>query len=95
MKLCPTCDKEFEDSLTRCPDDDAPLVSAGKKNNPRLPGVRSVDSDAHTAMFTLEEMHKEKERLANAAEAPEGEEESKEVTPPPILPFFSWSGFCK
>ncbi|MBI5494192.1 MAG: PEGA domain-containing protein [Deltaproteobacteria bacterium] len=77
MKLCPSCDKEYEDSLVNCPDDDTPLVAAGRKNNPRLPGVRHVDSDAHTAMFTLEQMQLDRDMLNKAADEPEDPEDDK------------------
>ncbi|MEW5849861.1 MAG: PEGA domain-containing protein [Myxococcota bacterium] len=63
MKTCPQCERQFEDDEQKCPDDGAVLVKSGVKNNPVLPGVRTVANDARTAMFTLEEFQKEKERL--------------------------------
>jgi Flp pilus assembly protein TadD len=63
MKLCPKCDKEFADNETACPDHGPGLVKAGVKNNPVLPGVRTVDDSAHTAMYSVEELEREHDRL--------------------------------
>ena len=54
MKLCPTCDREFEEDLDACPDDGTPLVTAGRANNPRLPGVKQVSNDAAISVFELD-----------------------------------------
>ena len=79
MKLCPTCDREFEEDLDACPDDGTPLVTAGRANNPRLPGVKQVSNDAATSMFTLEEVKNEKERLNRAVERGDAPEEEDAV----------------
>src|SRR5687767_12061588 len=80
MKICPTCDQQFEDDVQKCPDDGAVLVAPGVKNNPKIPGVRAVDANAHTAMFQLDDMKDEKERLSAAADEPEVKEEPGDKT---------------
>lgn len=81
MKICPTCQKEYEDDAQNCADDGALLVAPGVRNNPRIPGVRSVDSSAHTAMFSLEDMQKEMEHLSAVSDNPDLDQ-----PPPPPEP---------
>jgi len=46
MKRCPTCKREFEDSITYCPDDGSPLVSQSRPDSDETlvtPSIRDRD----------------------------------------------------
>jgi hypothetical protein len=46
MKRCPTCKREFEDSITYCPDDGSPLVSQARPDSDETlvtPSIRDRD----------------------------------------------------
>lgn len=68
MKICPQCQVEYDDSVGRCPDDDALLVLAGEPNNPRAPAVVRVDESAETCMLDVESL---REELGDELPAPE------------------------
>lgn len=63
MKLCPQCNREYEDDVEECEEHGAVLVQAGVPLNKKLPGVRTVDAGAATRMVTMEELEKESERI--------------------------------
>ena len=84
--ICPTCGAEYPEDVTHCPEDGALLLAPGVKNNPRLPGVRGVDTAAHTAMFTVEDMQKEMERISAAADNPELDVEPEPEPDVPVDP---------